>query len=225
MDFDEILNVAISATGSREILSERLPRPLSSGDLQKIKDDRFLSMISRCIFRAGFVWKVVDKKWPNFEKTFLKFNPLAVAYLSDDRLEEIATDKSIIRNFTKILATRTNAAYVIEKQYENGSFSKYIADWPEHKIVNLWFEMKRDGSRLGGMTGPMILRSMGKDTFLPTNDVISALTRYGFVKTHSNGSKRDLERVQEIFNLLKEESNLPLSQISKILALSMEERL
>lgn len=221
MDFDEILNIAISATGSREILSERLPRPLSSSNLQEIKDDRFLSMISRCIFRAGFVWKVVDKKWPNFEKKFLNFNPLAVAYLSDDRLEEIASDKSIIRNFTKILATRTNAAYVIEKQYENGSFSKYIADWPEHKIVNLWFEMKRDGSRLGGMTGPMILRSMGKDTFLPTTDVIDALTKYGFVKTHSNGSKKDLERVQEIFNLLREESNLSLSQISKVLALSV----
>ena len=221
MDFDEILHIAISATGSREILSERLPRPLSSSNLQEIKDDRFLSMISRCIFRAGFVWKVVDKKWPNFEKTFLNFNPLAVAYLSDDRLEEIASDKSIIRNFTKILATRTNAAYVIEKQYENGSFSKYIADWPEHKIVNLWFEMKRDGSRLGGMTGPMILRSMGKDTFLPTTDVIDALTKYGFVKTHSNGSKKDLERVQEIFNLLREESNLSLSQISKVLAMSV----
>ena len=221
MDFDEILHIAISATGSREILSERLPRPLSSSNLQEIKDDRFLSMISRCIFRAGFVWRVVDKKWPNFEKTFLNFNPLAVAYLSDDRLEEIASDKSIIRNFTKILATRTNAAYVIEKQYENGSFSKYIADWPEHKIVNLWFEMKRDGSRLGGMTGPMILRSMGKDTFLPTTDVIDALTKYGFVKTHSNGSKKDLERVQEIFNLLREESNLSLSQISKVLALSV----
>ena len=221
MDFDEILNIAISATGSREILSERLPRPLSSSNLQEIKDDRFLSMISRCIFRAGFVWKVVDKKWPNFEKTFLNFNPLAVAYLSDDRLEEIASDKSIIRNFTKILATRTNAAYVIEKQDEHGSFSKYVADWPEHKIVNLWFEMKRDGSRLGGMTGPMILRSMGKDTFLPTTDVIDALTKYGFVKTHSNGSKKDLERVQEIFNLLREESNLSLSQISKVLALSV----
>ena len=221
MDFDEILNIAISATGSREILSERLPLPLSSSNLKEIKDDRFLSMISRCIFRAGFVWRVVDKKWPNFEKTFLNFNPLAVAYLSDDRLEEIATDKSIIRNFTKILATRTNAAYVIEKQYEYGSFSKYIADWPEHKIVNLWFEMKRDGSRLGGMTGPMILRSMGKDTFLPTTDVIGALTKYGFVKTHSNGSKKDLERVQEIFNLLREESNLSLSQISKVLAMSV----
>ena len=81
--------------------------------------------------------------------------------------------------------------------------------------------MKRDGSRLGGMTGPMILRSMGKDTFLPTADVIGALTKYGFVKTHSNGSKKDLERVQEIFNLLREESNLSLSQISKILALSV----
>ena len=221
MNFNEILNIAISAAGSKEILLERLPKPMSSKDLQQIKDDRFLSMISRCIFRAGFVWKVVDKKWPNFEKTFSNFNPLAVAYLSDDRLEEIATDKSIIRNFTKILATRANAVYVVEKQYDYESFSNYIADWPENKIVDLWFEMKREGSRLGGMTGPMILRSMGKDTFLPTNDVISALTRYGFVKTHSNGSKRDLERVQEIFNLLKEESNLPLSQISKILALSM----
>ena len=221
MNFNEILNIAISAAGSKEILLERLPKPMSSKDLQQIKDDRFLSMISRCIFRAGFVWKVVDKKWPNFEKKFLNFNPLAVAYLSDDRLEEIATDKSIIRNFTKILATRANAVYVVEKQYDYESFSNYIADWPENKIVDLWFEMKREGSRLGGMTGPMILRSMGKDTFLPTNDVISALTRYGFVKTHSNGSKRDLERVQEIFNLLKEESNLPLSQISKILALSM----
>ena len=225
MNFNEILNIAISAAGSKEILLERLPKPMSSKDLQQIKDDRFLSMISRCIFRAGFVWKVVDKKWPNFEKKFLNFNPLAVAYLSDDRLEEIATDRSIIRNFTKILATRANAVYVVEKQYDYESFSNYIADWPENKIVDLWFEMKREGSRLGGMTGPMILRSMGKDTFLPTNDVISALTRYGFVKTHSNGSKRDLERVQEIFNLLKEESNLPLSQISKILALSMEERL
>ena len=221
MNFNEILNIAISAAGSKEILLERLPKPMSSKDLQQIKDDRFLSMISRCIFRAGFVWKVVDKKWPNFEKKFLNFNPLAVAYLSDDRLEEIATDRSIIRNFTKILATRANAVYVVEKQYDYESFSNYIADWPENKIVDLWFEMKREGSRLGGMTGPMILRSMGKDTFLPTNDVISALTRYGFVKTHSNGSKRDLERVQEIFNLLKEESNLPLSQISKILALSM----
>ena len=103
MNFNEILNIAISAAGSKEILLERLPKPMSSKDLQQIKDDRFLSMISRCIFRAGFVWKVVDKKWPNFEKTFLNFNPLAVAYLSDDRLEEIATDKSIIRNFTKIL--------------------------------------------------------------------------------------------------------------------------
>ena len=51
--------------------------------------------------------------------------------------------------------------------------------------------------------------------------MIDALTKYGFVKTHSNGSKKDLERVQEIFNLLREESNLSLSQISKVLALSV----
>ena len=72
--------------------------------------------MARCIFRAGFVWRVVDNKWPNFEEVFLNFNPLAVAYLSDERLEEIATYKSIIRHPTKILATRSNAAYFLENE-------------------------------------------------------------------------------------------------------------
>ena len=68
-----------------------------------------------------------------FEEVFLNFNPLAVAYLSDERLEEIATYKSIIRHPKKILATRTNAAYIIEKEHEYGSYANYIASWPSDK--------------------------------------------------------------------------------------------
>ena len=103
MDFSEIYNEAVIRAGSHEKLMELLPKPCSSDLLSKISDDRYLSTMARCIFRAGFVWRVVDNKWPNFEEVFLNFNPLAVAYLSDERLEEIATYKSIIRqckNFT-----------------------------------------------------------------------------------------------------------------------------
>ena len=220
MDFSEIYNEAVTRAGSHEKLMELLPKPCSSDLLSKISDDRYLSTMARCIFRAGFVWRVVDNKWPNFEEVFLNFNPLAVAYLSDERLEEIATYKSIIRHPTKILATRTNAAYIIEKEHEYGSYANYIASWPSERVVELWRQMKKEGSRLGGMTGPLVLRIIGKDTFLATNDVLVALKKYGYIKTHSNGSMKDLFRLQEIFNEISKEIKMPLCQISKIFALS-----
>ena len=179
MDFSEIYNEAEIRAGSHKKLMELLPKPCSSDLLSKISDDRYLSTMARCIFRAGFVWRVVDNKWPNFEEVFLNFNPLAVAYLSDERLEEIATYKSIIRHPKKILATRTNAAYIIEKEHEYGSYANYIASWPSERVVELWRQMKKEGSRLGGMTGPLVLRIIGKDTFLATNDVLVALKSTG----------------------------------------------
>ena len=33
-------------------------------------DDRYLSEMTRCIFQAGFVWRVVDNKWDDFEDVF-----------------------------------------------------------------------------------------------------------------------------------------------------------
>ena len=70
------------------------------------------------------------------------------------------------------------------------------------------------------MTGPLVLRIIGKDTFLATNDVLVALKKYGYIKTHSNGSMKDLFKLQEIFNEISEEIKMPLCQISKIFALS-----
>ena len=46
---------------------------------------------------------------------FSQFNPLAVAHFSDEKLEELAQDRSIVRNFTKIVAVRNNAAYVLDQ--------------------------------------------------------------------------------------------------------------
>ena len=216
--FQTLYDLAVKNKGSSARLEEVLPSIATSVELSKISDDRYLSMMTRCVFRAGFVWRVIDHKWPGFENAFAKFNPLAVAHFSDERLEELAQDTTIVRNFTKIVAVRNNAGYVLDQQRRHGSFARFIADWPSEDIVGLWLELKKQGCRLGGNSGPMMLRSMGKDTFLMTKDVCDALVNHGFIEKFSVNSQRDLRRVQDIFNNLREQSGRPLGEVSRILA-------
>ena len=216
--FEKLYQIAVSNYGSMLDLEAALPVPKTEEELEDIPDDRYLSMMTRCVFRAGFVWRVIDHKWSGFESSFVNFNPLAIAHFSDERLEELAQDTNIVRNYTKIVATRNNAGFVLDQQRRYGSFAKFIAQWPSNDISGLWLELKKQGSRLGGNTGPMMLRGMGKDTFLMTKDVCDALINHGFIDKFSPHSQRDLKNVQVIFNNLQEESNRPLSQISRILA-------
>jgi 3-methyladenine DNA glycosylase Tag len=143
---------------------------------------------------------------------------LAVAHFSDERLEELGQDTSIVRNFTKIVAVRNNAVFVLDKQHSHGSFGNFIAQWPEDNITGLWLELKKHGCRLGGNTGPMMLRSMGKDTFLLTQDVCDALVNHGFMKKFSPTAQRDLKLVEQVFADLRAESGRSLCEISRILA-------
>jgi len=216
--FQTLYDLAAMNKGSPAMLEQVLPLTATSKELSKITDDRYLSMMTRCIFRAGFVWRIIDYKWPGFENAFANFNPLAVAHFSDERLEQLAQDTTIVRHFTKIVAVRNNAVYVLDQQRRHGSFAAFIADWPTEDIVGLWLELKKQGSRLGGNSGPMMLRSMGKDTFLITKDVCDALVHHGFIDKFSVNSQRDLRRVQDIFNSLCEQSGRSLSEVSRILA-------
>jgi 3-methyladenine DNA glycosylase Tag len=216
--FQALYHLAVANQGGVEALEQRLPQPKTIAQLKRLSDDRYLSMMARCIFRAGFVWRVIDNKWSGFENAFAQFNPLAVAHFSDEKLEQLAQDRSIVRNFTKIVAVRNNAVYVLDRQRSHGSFAAFIADWPEDNITGLWLEMKKQGCRLGGNSGPMMLRSMGKDTFLLTKDVCDALINQGFIKKISPSSQRDLKVVEQVFNQLREESGRSLCQISRILA-------
>lgn len=216
--FETLYKLAVKSKGGKDELEAVLPKVKARKDLASIGDDRYLSMITRCIFRAGFVWRVIDNKWPGFEEAFSQFNPLAVAHFSDEKLEELAQDTRIVRNFQKIVAVRDNAVFVLDKQQSHGSFARYIAEWPEDNIVGLWLELKKQGSRLGGNSGPMMLRSMGKDTFILSQDVCGALVNHGLMKKFSPNSQRDLKLVQDVFLALKEQSGRSLCEISRILA-------
>ncbi|MDG1164498.1 MAG: DNA-3-methyladenine glycosylase I, partial [Porticoccaceae bacterium] len=154
--FSELYKLAAANRGGADVLESALPTAKTSKQLMSQSDDRYLSMMARCVFRAGFVWRVIDNKWSGFEEAFAQFNPLAVAYFCDERLEELAQDRSIVRNFTKIVSVRNNAVYVLDRQRSHGSFGQFIAEWPADNVTGLWLEMKKKGSRLGGNSGPMM---------------------------------------------------------------------
>ncbi len=217
--FDQLYARALDRKG--EALEERMSEPKTAAELAAIPDDRYLSAMTGPIFSAGFVWRVIQNKWPGFEEAFRGFDPAALVSLSPAEIEALGQDTRIVRNGQKIDATLANAAFVMEVGEEHGSFGQYVADWESSDIIGLWADLKKRGSRLGGATGPRFLRHIGKDTFILTGDVCASLIEQG-IEEKAPTSKRDLKKAQEAFNTWAEESGRPLSHISIVLACTID---
>jgi len=218
--YQQIFDRAAERHGGAEALEALLPKPLSPKKLKTIPDDRWLAHITKCVFRAGFSWKVIENKWPNFETTFDGFDPRKNAIKSDDDLSRLLKDKGIVRNWAKIKSVRSNAPFMVELAKEHGSAAAFFADWPADDMVGLWEVLKKRGSRLGGTSGSYFLRGMELDTFIFSPDVVKALIGQGIIdKTPT--SKTAQRAVQDAFNSWRAESGRSLSEISRALSCSV----
>ena len=218
--FSAIYQRACERKGGPQVLAATLDKPLPAEALSQIGDDRFLAEFSKKVFQSGFVWRVVTNKWPDFERMFFDFNIEKILLIPDEMLEQKATDPSIIRNYTKVRTIRDNAMMIDDVAREHGSFAKFVADWPIEDIIGLWVYLKKHGSRLGGNTGPYGLRTMGKDTFLLSNDVLGYFTQRDII-SGSAQSKRSLTAIQQCFNELQQQSGLSLQELSMIISKSV----
>jgi 3-methyladenine DNA glycosylase Tag len=218
--FESIFQRACDRHGGQPALTTLMPTVRSARALSSSKDDRWLAQMTRCVFQAGFVWRVVDNKWDDFEDVFFGFPPSKIVMLSPEQIDRFAQNPRIIRNRQKVLGVQANAQFILDITEEHGSFGKFISRWPAQELIDLFMLLKKRGCRLGGMTGQRVLRNMGKDTFIVTGDVVRCLQRSGLDIADNPNSKRDLQRVQATFNQWHEESELPFSHISRICALS-----
>ncbi len=219
--FASIFQRAAERKGGEAALEEVLPRPATAAGLRRVGDDRYLAEMTKCIFRSGFVWQIIERKWPAFETAFHDFDVSVCAMLSDEDLEALASNAEIVRNLKKIQSVRINAAFILEVRAEHGGFGNFLGAWPETDIVGLWDALKRGGDRLGGQTGRYFLRFVGKDTPVLSADVVQALIQQGVVDKAPTGRK-DLASVQTAFNEWRQESGRPLCQISRVLACSVD---
>ncbi len=218
--FATILDAARTRHGAAA-LDARLPQPKSASELAATSDDRYLSQMSLRIFRAGLKHSVVDAKWPAFEEVFEGFDPRRVRAMPDEDMEKLLGDTRLIRHWGKLKAVRDNAAAMLAIDEEFGSFGTWLGTWPGGNIVGLWEALAERFSQMGGSSGPMFLRMMGKDTFILSTSVVAGLKHW--VEMRAPKNRADRAAAQAYFNAWASETGRPLSQLSLILAMSVDE--
>ena len=218
--FDEILEAARRRVGEAE-LRARLPAVSAPEALRAVADDRYLSLMSRRIFRAGLKHSLVDDRWPAFEEVFRGFDPRRVRAMNDEETEALMSDRRLIRHWGKLKSVRSNAAALQEIAEQQGGFGAYLAGWPGADAIGLWGDLAKRFQQMGGNSGPYFLRMAGKDTFILTQSVIAALNHWKAF-TGTPKSKSDRAKVQAAFNGWAGETGLPLAHLSVTLALSVD---
>lgn len=215
-----LLNTAIKRVGFLQALEAQLPLIKNEEALIATPDDRYLSLITQRVFRAGMRHSVIDARWPAFEEAFWGFAPEKMILLDDSHFERLMQNEKLIRHHRKMRSIPVNAQMVLDISREYNGFGRFIAQWPSNDIIALWRTLQRRGVLLGGASAPSFLRMAGKDTFILTKYVVAALQSQGVINSAPT-SQKALQQVQAAFNQLHEETGRPLSHLSAMLALSV----
>lgn len=218
-DFDALFDIAADRHGGAKALEAMLSKPLTADDLAAIPEDRWLSTITKCVFQAGFNWKVIEAKWDGFEQAFNGFDVGRNAFMDDDRFDVLLRDTSIVRNGMKIATIRDNAGFLMSLRDQGGA-GAVLGGWPSTDFIGLLAFLKSGGARIGGSTGQYAMRFIGRDSFILSRDVTASLIAEGVIDKAAS-SKTAMRAVQAAFNTWMEQSGRSLTEISRVLAMSV----
>ena len=124
--FTQIQERAERRKGGATALKKLLPQVATKKELAAKGDDRYLAMMTKCINQAGFSWKVIERKWPEFEEAFFGFDPLKLGLLAPEQWEAYTSDRRVVRNWQKIKALQENVFFIQETAREFGSFGNFF---------------------------------------------------------------------------------------------------
>lgn len=219
--FDAIWRLAAERKGGDQAVEAVLQYPKPPAEIAQTPDDRFLAVMTRCIFQSGFNWKVIEAMWPGFEAAFEGFDIGHCLMLHDEDFERLVSDTRIVRHGQKIRSVQENAAFLADLAREHGSAGRFFAEWPSEDYMGLLDILKKRGSRLGGNTGQYFLRFSGVDSFILSQSVVNRLIAEGIVDKAPSSAK-DKAAVQAAFNTWRAQSGRSLTEISRVLAISID---
>lgn len=221
LNFAEIYDGALRRfAGDQVALEAYLPVPCTEAELCALADDRYLSLMTQRIFRAGLKHSVVDARWPDFEEAFWGFVPRKMVLLDGGHFERLMSNAKLIRHLPKMKSIPVNAQMILQQSAEHGSFGRFIASWPSSDIVGLWRFLQKNGAQLGGVSAAAFLRMVGKDTFMLDRDLTAAL-RARNVLSKPASSRDDFARCQAVMSELSACSGRPLCHLSMLLSLTV----
>ena len=138
--------------------------------------------------QAGLSWSLILKKRENFKRAFDNFDYSICANYTDEYLESLRQDASIIRNKLKINSVRKNALAFIKVQEEFGSFDKYIWSFTDYKKINNKLESYKDAPSETELS-IKISKDMKKRgfSFVGSTIIYSYMQAIGMINDHEKG--------------------------------------
>jgi len=219
--FDNIFQQAEEKKGGYEELVSILPALFSDAELMRFSDSLYMERLTKCIFTSGFSSKVINAKWDGFLDVFQEFDIDKLSELVDEDWQAMTTDTRIIRNKRKIQAARDNLGMIQKLSKEHGGFGKFLVNWGAQDQIGLMKLLNQQGSQVGDNTSQYFLRYVGLDGFIMSKDVCQAAISNGVDMKHPAKSQKDKQTLQDAFNFWHEETKMPYTHLSKVMAYSV----
>jgi len=127
-------------------------------------DKAYFENMTRVIFQAGLSWKMIDEKWPNFQKAFKNFSIDQVARFTEKDVKRLMSDKGIVRNRAKIVAAVKNAKHFQSIKKEHGAFRSFLNGLDKsNDYASVIKELNERFQRLGPSSARIFLYTVGED--------------------------------------------------------------
>ena len=154
-----------------------------------VRDERGLfERLSLEAFQSGLSWAIILRKRPGFRAAFADFDPDTVADYTDEDVERLLQDASIVRNRAKILATIANAQATVALRAEGGladlvwSFQPEVTPTPES-----YAEIPSTSDESRALAKALKARGF---RFVGPTTAFALMEAVGMVDTHLIGSHR-----------------------------------
>lgn len=86
-------------------------------------------------FQAGLSWITILKKREAFRNAFDDFDPVLISKYDEQKIQDLLTNKGIVRCQRKIRAAIKNAGIILEIQKEKGSLCDYLWSFVNYQPV------------------------------------------------------------------------------------------
>lgn len=153
-------------------------------------DEQYLfEMLILESFQAGLSWECILNKRDAFCKAYDYFDIDKVVLYDDDKIAELRENSSIVRNRLKIKASIENAKIFKSIQKECGSFSNYLLNFTNGKVI---IERNCTTNDLSDtISKDLINRGM---KFVGSTIIYSYLQAIGIIFSHDSDCFKSLER-------------------------------
>ena len=143
-------------------------------------DDKYLyEMLILESFQAGLSWECILNKREGFRKAYDNFDIDKVCNYNDSKIDELLSDKNIIRNKLKIKASINNSKIFKEIVNEYGSFYNYLKTFTNNKII---YENDKTTNKLSDDISENLQKRGMK--FVGSTTIYSYLQAIGMIYSH-----------------------------------------